>query len=98
MPAGAARRRLEPEGRRVIHGAGQSPDAFRRYVEAMGDSPPMIYMAYCGLKGDVPAFFRRLEYPEHSPRNMRGACRRECREGPERWPLSHLAGTINGAR
>ncbi len=46
--------RLEPSGAKVIHGAGQSPDAFRDYFGAMGDDKPMIYMTYCSLR-DSPA-------------------------------------------
>jgi hypothetical protein len=59
-------RRLEPAGRRVIHGAGQSPDAFREYCEAVGPQhQPMLYMSYFGLRratgGGAEQYFEQLQ-------------------------------------
>lgn len=44
-------RRLEPAAGRVIHGAGQSEQAFRDYWEHVQPACPMNYMAYRGLRG-----------------------------------------------
>jgi hypothetical protein len=44
-------RRLEPPGRRVLHGAGQSDDAFRDYSKALAPNrQPILYMTYFGLR------------------------------------------------
>ncbi|MCC5842740.1 MAG: hypothetical protein JJU05_00675 [Verrucomicrobia bacterium] len=41
---------LEPEDR-VLHGAGQSTEAFEHYVNALGgNSHPALFMHYCGLR------------------------------------------------
>jgi hypothetical protein len=53
-------RRLEPRGHRVLHGAGQSPEAFAQYTAALGDSRPLIFMTYCGLKTDLAKYFDSL--------------------------------------
>ncbi|MFP4510135.1 MAG: glycosyl hydrolase [Spirochaetaceae bacterium] len=46
-------RRFEPEAGRILHGAGQSPEAFVEYVEALGaEYTPLLYMLYTGLRGD----------------------------------------------
>jgi hypothetical protein len=46
--------RLEPAGG-LMHGAGQSPDAFVAYRDAMPpDGRPMVYMHYVGLAGLQP--------------------------------------------
>jgi hypothetical protein len=42
-------RRLEPADT-VLHGAGQSPEAFEKYVELMPATPPAVYMIYMGLQ------------------------------------------------
>ena len=55
-------KRLEPKGDRVIHGAGQSDEEFRRYFETVGQTKPLVYMSYLGLRGGDPAgFFARLK-------------------------------------
>lgn len=60
---------LEPADR-VLHGAGQSPEAFARYVHALGpDAHPALYMHYTGLKHLPPGPMSALEacraaYPE----------------------------------
>lgn len=54
------RRRLEPQGHHVLHGAGQSHDAFIDYARAMHDLRPAIYMTYVGLKRDPTAYFETL--------------------------------------
>jgi hypothetical protein len=58
-------KRLEPKGDRVLHGAGQSPDEFKRYYDLMGPNKPAIYMTYCPVKGypgrsDTSTYFARL--------------------------------------
>lgn len=52
-------RRLEPAAGKVLHGAGQSDAAFGAYCRAL-DTPPVLYMTYCGLRGDVNGFFQTL--------------------------------------
>lgn len=53
-------RRLEP-AQSVIHGAGQSPDAFEQYYNSVEHCKPMIYMCYCGLKSVTDRFFISLK-------------------------------------
>lgn len=55
-----APRRLEPEDGRILHGAGQSSDAFADYVRAVAPHAPLVYMTYVGLKREMPAYFERL--------------------------------------
>ncbi len=43
-------RRLEPQRNRVLHGAGQSPDALKEYSDHIGETKPVVYMTYRGLK------------------------------------------------
>ena len=55
-------RRLEPRGRVVLHGAGQTDNAtFKEYSAVMGDARPMLYMSYVDLKDDLPRYFRGLK-------------------------------------
>lgn len=54
------RHRLEPADGRVLHGAGQDPQAFVDYVAALPDTPPALYMAYVGLDGNVARWADRL--------------------------------------
>lgn len=54
-------RRLEPRRHCILHGAGQSPDAFAEYFEAVGPTKPMIYMTYVALKADQRGYFERLQ-------------------------------------
>lgn len=44
------KQKLEPKGRKVLHGAGQSPDTFARYWNAVEDRKPRIYMTYIKLQ------------------------------------------------
>jgi hypothetical protein len=54
-------RRLEPAGDVVLHGAGQSPDAFKDYWDAVGVNKPSVYMTYISLKDDLPKYFATLQ-------------------------------------
>ena len=38
--------KFEPEGNKIIHGAGQSPEQFVKYWKAVEDFKPVIYMEY----------------------------------------------------
>ena len=64
-------RKLEPHGRVVLHGAGQTDDAtFREYSALFGPSRPMLYMSYVDLKDDLDGFFKQLHadigtYPDY---------------------------------
>ncbi|MBT3397918.1 hypothetical protein HOA55_04935 [archaeon] len=42
--------KYEPKGNRVIHGAGQSPEAFSKYWKAVEDYKPAIYMTYAKIQ------------------------------------------------
>jgi hypothetical protein len=53
-------RRLEPSGDVVLHGAGQSPEAFKEYFEVMGEHKPVLYMTYVTLKDEMPRYFQGL--------------------------------------
>lgn len=53
-------RRLEPPGSQVLHGAGQSPDAFLEYFGAVGANKPKLYMTYTELRANLPMYFERL--------------------------------------
>ncbi len=60
--------KLEPAAGKILHGAGQSSHEFYNYYQAL-NTPPLIYMSYCGLRGDIEAFFDRLiaqleQYPD----------------------------------
>jgi hypothetical protein len=64
-------RKLEPRGRTVLHGAGQTDDpTFREYTSLLTPSHPMLYMSYVDLKDDLPGFFSHLHsdlstYPDY---------------------------------
>jgi len=54
-------RKLEPKNR-ILHGAGQSPDAFAEYCEDVGDSQsPMIDMFYLGVSANPKRIASRLD-------------------------------------
>lgn len=56
-------RRFEPDAGRILHGAGQSPEAFTEYVQALGEEyTPLLYMLYTGLKGDPSKLASKLEH------------------------------------
>lgn len=38
--------KFEPKGNKIIHGAGQSPEQFKKYWNAVEDCKPVIYMDY----------------------------------------------------
>ncbi|GHO89395.1 hypothetical protein [Dictyobacter formicarum] len=61
IPHTSRRRRLEPHGERVIHGAGQDPEAFKQYFECIGEHKPELFMTYTTLKADMPTYFQRLK-------------------------------------
>lgn len=44
------KQKLEPRGRKVLHGAGQSPETFKMYWNAVGKNKPVIYMTYIKLQ------------------------------------------------
>jgi hypothetical protein len=54
-------RRLEPRGDVVLHGAGQSPEAFKEYFEVLGEHKPLLYMSYVTLKEEMPVYFQWLK-------------------------------------
>jgi len=64
-------RKLEPRGRVVLHGAGQTDDAtFREYSALLGPNRPMLYMSYVDLKDDLDGYFKQLHadigsYPDY---------------------------------
>jgi hypothetical protein len=62
-------RRLEPAGDVVLHGVGQSPEAFRQFFRTIGDNKPALYMTYVSLDGDIPGYFKALrrELDEYRP-------------------------------
>jgi len=41
--------KFEPKNGKIIHGAGQSFEAFKKYWEAVGDCKPKIYMTYAKI-------------------------------------------------
>jgi len=59
LPRLDSSKRLEPQGT-VLHGAGQSAEAFAEYTTRFSATPPCIYMCYYGLKRDPAPFFERL--------------------------------------
>jgi hypothetical protein len=60
LPRLDCKRRLEPTGDVVLHGAGQSPEAFKASFEALGEYKPLLYMSYVTLKDEMPVYFRWL--------------------------------------
>jgi hypothetical protein len=61
LPRLDGERRLEPGGDVVLHGAGQSPEAFKAYFEALGEYKPLLYMSYVTLKDRMPVYFQWLK-------------------------------------
>lgn len=61
--------RLQPPAGRILHGAGQSADAFSEYVRVLRGIPPAVYMTYTGLRGDFNAWEARLraQLDVHAP-------------------------------
>ena len=59
IPRSNFNRRLEPAAG-ILHGAGQSPEAFAAYVAAVWPYRPCIYMTYIGMKENIPAYFEQL--------------------------------------
>ena len=63
--------KFEPPDGRVLHGAGQSPDAFGRYWEALPETRPAIFMVYFGVHklGAVEKQLKRYfgNYPQAMP-------------------------------
>jgi len=56
-------RKLEPEGRIILHGAGQTDDkTFRDYTMLLAQYRPMLYMSYIDLKDDIPSYFDHLHH------------------------------------
>ncbi len=54
-------RRLEPSGNVVLHGAGQGPEDFQEYFEAMSENnKPVLYMTYVSLKHEILSYFQWL--------------------------------------
>ena len=53
--------KFEPKGNKVIHGAGQSPEQFKKYWEAVENYKPLIYMAYNRLNEVREKLLRKLE-------------------------------------
>jgi hypothetical protein len=57
----------------VLHGAGQSPEAFKEYFEAMGDDQkPALYMSYVALKDEMSSYFHWLtdQLDSYRPYNL----------------------------
>lgn len=52
-------RRLELEGT-VLHGAGQSSEAFANYASLLPEHPPAIYMEYTSIGGYKPGWLTRI--------------------------------------
>jgi hypothetical protein len=46
---------------KVLQGAGQDIKGFANYFKTVGDSKPLIYKTYIGLKDDLPTFFAGLQ-------------------------------------
>jgi hypothetical protein len=52
---------MEPESG-ILNGAGQSPDAFKKYSDVMPDGmKPVIYMTYVGLDGNILEWAGKLK-------------------------------------
>jgi hypothetical protein len=70
-------RRLEPADA-VVHGAGQSPEAFDAYVELMPETPPAVYMIYTGFrkytKGRLQELTGRYDSKPFAPIAQLGLC------------------------
>lgn len=39
-------RKFEPRGNKILHGAGQSPETFKLYWDAVGKNKPLVHMSY----------------------------------------------------
>lgn len=56
--------KFEPKGRRIIHGAGQSPEQFKKYWHAVGDYKPLMYMQYIRLGEIKEKLLEKIEMME----------------------------------
>lgn len=53
--------KFEPTSGKIIHGAGQSPEQFRKYWDIVGENKPLIYMAYNRINDLTEKFHKKLE-------------------------------------
>ena len=51
--------KFEPEGNRILHGAGQNLETFSNYWEAVEDYKPLIYMTYAKIE-NMPKWIKRI--------------------------------------
>ncbi len=65
------KQKFEPIGNKVIHGAGQSPEMFDKYWNAMENDKPVIYMTYVRIneisKWSKKIFGELKKYPSMIP-------------------------------
>ncbi len=62
--------KFEPKGNKIIHGAGQSIDTFKRYWDAVGDYKPAIYMTYVRIN-NIKEWSKKLKAElKHFPNLM----------------------------
>ncbi len=62
--------KFEPRGNKVIHGAGQSPEQFRKYWDAVEDYKPLIYMTYNKINEVREKLSRKLKEMRVIYRNL----------------------------
>lgn len=55
------KQKFEPADGRVLHGAGQSSEQFKKYWDAVGENKPLIYMAYNRINDITEKFHKKLE-------------------------------------
>jgi len=54
-------KKFEPPSEKVIHGAGQSPEQFKRYWDAVEKYKPAIYMVYNRINNIKEKFSRKIK-------------------------------------
>ncbi len=53
--------KFEPKGCKIIHGAGQSPEQFKKYWDVVGNYKPLIYMEYVRLGEVKEKLLKKIE-------------------------------------
>jgi len=53
--------KFEPPSRKALHGAGQSPEQFKKYSNAVGKYKPIIYMVYNRINDIKEKFKKKID-------------------------------------
>ena len=62
--------KFEPKGNYVLHGAGQSPNQFKKYWEIMENRKPIIYMEYIKFNEVKDKLIKKLDNMKKISKNL----------------------------